>query len=132
MILNCTNHTVTEKQIIMGIIEPDKEDKEILTKTITFEEIPDKKTLEKAASLVASMVKKYNCKAGMIGGAPYLQGYLEKELFDKGLKVAFAFSKRVSKEEHLPDGSVKKEMVFDSSNTLIKDAEGNIEIISCE
>jgi len=129
-ILNCTNHAVTENQILMGIVEPEEQDKKIISDVITFHDLPTEESIKRACDGVVSMVKKYSCDAAMIGGAPFLQGYLEESLFNEGLCAAFAFSKRIVKERKLEDGSVEKVSVFDSSDTIVKQADGSIFYVS--
>ena len=48
----------------------------------------------------------------MIGGAPWLSEPLERALKREGFRPVYAFSKRISVEETLPDGTVKKTQVF--------------------
>lgn len=50
--------------------------------------------------------------AVMLGGAPWLMPALEKAAHLASLSVCYAFSKRVSEEQHQPDGSVRKVNVF--------------------
>lgn len=49
----------------------------------------------------------------MVGGAMYLISALEKALTEQGITPVYSFSKRVSKEEQMPDGTVKKTTVFE-------------------
>ncbi len=50
--------------------------------------------------------------AVMLGGAPWLMPALEKAAHLMGLSVCYAFSKRVSEEQHQPDGTVRKVNTF--------------------
>ena len=131
-ILNCTNHNVTEKQIRMGIIEPDSEDKMKLQASITFDLPFSMEDIDAACTNVVTLTKKYDCTAAMIGGAPFLQGYLEQALFSEDLCAAFAFSRRRSEEKRFSDGTIKKIAFFDTSNTIIKEPNANFYIINAD
>ena len=48
----------------------------------------------------------------MIGGAPYLMSALENALMAVGIKPLYSFSERVSMEETIADGTVRKTNVF--------------------
>ena len=128
-ILKCTNHRSTPKQLAMGIIDPSDNDGELLRNAITYDELPTLEQINRTCQTIVNLVKKYGCDAAMLGGAPFLAGYEEEALFRCGLSVAFAFTKRIVKEEVLQDGSVKKTSLFDSSDTIIKHPDGTLEII---
>ena len=49
----------------------------------------------------------------MIGGAPYLMERLAKRLREFEITPLYALTERVSVEETLPDGSVRKTAVFE-------------------
>ncbi len=123
MILNLTQHNVTDEQKAQLVVEP-RMTKEKIKKLLTFEEIPTKEEIEVRATKLAEIaVSEASMYAGdtdnmiwitrvMIGGAPYLMGALEKALRECGFTPVYAFSKRESEEIPQPDGSVKKIQVF--------------------
>ena len=71
--------------------------------------------MEKRARELAWLAEAYRSEGitkVMIGGAPYFMSTLEKVLKEHGFTPLYAFSKRESIEEKMPDGSVKKVQVF--------------------
>ena len=115
-ILNLTQHRATQEQLKDGVIEPTDNDKEVIKSYLTFNDIPSQKNIKIRAKALSDIAFKYNIEQGiqkvLIGGAPYLMSSLERSLLAKGLTPVYAFSKRVSKEITLPDGSVEKKMIF--------------------
>lgn len=109
-ILNLTQHLATPDQISAGVVEP--KDKESIIKALTFDSLPSKKDIRKRAILIASIALGEGVGAAMIGGAPYLMSALEKELQQRNITPLYAFSIRDTIEECLPDGTVKKVIVF--------------------
>lgn len=63
-------------------------------------------------TLTPTHLNSYYGVAVMLGGAPWMMPALEKVAHLRGLSVCYAFSKRVSEEQHQPDGSVKKVNTF--------------------
>lgn len=111
-IINLTQHICTEEQKAQGVFEPKPEDKEVIKKLLTFNEIPSAEEIHKSAAFLTKFAKTYEVKEAMIGGASYLMSSLEEELYNQGIEPLYSFSVRESKEEHLSDGSVKKVNVF--------------------
>jgi len=115
-ILNMTQHAPTKEQKEAGVIEPTGEDKEVIKSYLTFNSLPNKRNIKIRAKALSDIAFKYHLENGirkvLIGGAPYLMSSLERSLIAKGLTPVYAFSKRVSKEITLPDGSVEKKMLF--------------------
>jgi hypothetical protein len=64
------------------------------------------------ALLASVLLKKYDCGAILVGGAPFFMSVLESALRSFGIAFCYAFSKRVTQEESLEDGSVRKTHVF--------------------
>ena len=120
VILNCTQHKATYDQInkgVMDIVVPYIRKK--VVDLITFEEIPTQEILKYQANTLANYLIEINkthyqnqINKVMIGGAPYFMSHLEKALKNAGFTPVYAFSKRVCKEEHQPDGTVKKTFFF--------------------
>ena len=111
-ILNLTQHKATPEQVAQGVVDlPEKLHNE-LTKLLTFEELPTITELKWRSTLITLIAKTKNCTRAMIGGAPYLMSHLEGALMQAGIRPLYAFSLRESKEEQMPDGSVKKINVF--------------------
>ena len=123
MILNLTQHNVTDEQKAQLVVEP-RMTKEKIKKLLTFEEIPTKEEIESRATKLAEIaVSEASMYAGetdnvvwitrvMLGGAPYLMGALEKAVRECGFTPVYAFSQRESEEITQPDGSVRKVQVF--------------------
>ena len=116
MILNFTQHDATPEQLSAGVVEPDAHNKERIRQLLTFEQIPAKSELRLRATncavLASVLMKKYECDAVMIGGAPYFMSHLESALRLFRVRFCYAFSSRVADEQIQPDGSVKKVNVF--------------------
>jgi len=128
-ILNLTQHVATPEQSKAGVFEPSAEDKIMIQKILTFEEIPsigDMKSRAYELSQIVSkiyndidIVEEYNHfdwveteRTAMIGGAPYFMSVLEEGLKHEGVKPVYAFSKRESVDQIQPDESIRKVAVF--------------------
>mgnify|MGYP000849113700 FL=1 len=123
MILNLTQHVITDEQKAQLVVEP-RMTKAKIQKLLTFEEIPTREEIEaRAKELARIATSEASMYAGdtdnriwitrvMIGGAPYLMSALEKALRESGFTPVYAFSKRESEEIPQPDGSVRKIAVF--------------------
>ena len=119
MILNLTQHAATSAQIDAGVVDLDSPELARLVEALTFESLPtvaqiDARAAEIAglAVLQASFVGKASVAAGMIGGAPWFMAPLERALRKVGIMPIYAFSVRESTEQKLPDGSIRKVMIF--------------------
>lgn len=110
MILNLTQHYATVEQVNAGVIEP--EDKDLVKDILEFKTIPTKTDMVWRAIDLVNLVKKSGCTKVMIGGAPFFMCTLEAYLIDNDILPMYAFSERVSSEEVLPDGSIKKVSSF--------------------
>ena len=115
-ILNFTQHEATPEQVSAGVVEPDAHSKERIRQLLTFEQIPAKSELRLRATncavLASVLMKKYECDAVMVGGAPYFMSHLESALRLFRVRFCYAFSSRAAEEQMQPDGSVKKVNVF--------------------
>jgi hypothetical protein len=113
-ILNLTQHNATPEQIEEGVFEPSN--KKAVQDSLTFDELPTSDILRGRAKSLADyayhICKANNAKSAMIGGAPFFMAQLEYALVDAGIRPLYAFSKRVSSEIQMPDGSVKKTVEF--------------------
>ena len=110
MVLNLTQHQATQEQVNAGVVEP--ADKQQVQKLLTFDRLPSNHDLVFSANELAKIASKSGCRRIMIGGAPFFMPVLEGALRREGLLTVYAFSERVSVEETLPDGSVRKTNVF--------------------
>lgn len=113
-ILNLTQHPATSEQLEAGVIDLSAADRALLAQALTFQELPDHNTLEARACSIAMMAAGHSsgAKSAMIGGAPYFMEYLERALWEGGIRPLYAFSRRESVEQTRPDGSVEKINVF--------------------
>ena len=106
---NLTQHIATSEQIENGIIEPNPEVKEKIKKLLTFDKLPTIPEMQKRAKKLMKIIEsEFKDEYIMIGGAPYFMSILEDELIHWGYTPIYSFSKRVSKEIIMEDGTVKK------------------------
>lgn len=112
MILNLTQHPASQEQASAGVQDLPGGLAAWLRRLLTFEEIPSALDLERRAASVTAIAAKQEARAAMIGGAPFFMAPLQAALRERGIKPLFAFSRRESREETLPDGSTKKVAMF--------------------
>ncbi len=110
MVLNLTQHQATQEQVNAGVVEP--ADKQQVQQLLTFDRLPSNHDLVISANELVKIAAKSGCRKVMIGGAPFFMPVLEGALRREGLLAVYAFSERVSVEETLPDGSVRKTNIF--------------------
>lgn len=115
-VLNLTQHESTAEQKSDGVFDLHPEHREKIRELLTFDELPSAEDIvdaaDTAADLAADVAEVAGCHHVMIGGAPFLMSSLERALKNRGLTPVYAFSRRESVEEKLPDGSVRKTAVF--------------------
>jgi len=112
-IINLTQHAATAEQLAAGVFDvPNEGARRELLMQLTFGDLPEDGEIVERAAAVASIAMAFGARAAMIGGAPYLMSALERELREGGITPLYAFSRRESVEEKLPDGSVRKVAVF--------------------
>ena len=109
-IINLTQHAPTPEQSAAGVANPTHWDAvKVLS---TFDEVPTYSALFFRAREIARIAKAQGATRAMIGGAPFFMRHLEDALHMQGIEALYAFSRRESVEETLPDGSVRKTNVF--------------------
>lgn len=125
-VLNLTLHKATPDQVKDGVHDLSVEDARMVGNLIVFTSIEDARSHEeryKRAAKVAGIARdaRYSgykppqtgrYMTAMIGGAPWLQGYLEGALKRVGIEPVYSFSMRDKVEEEQEDGSVRKSGVF--------------------
>src|SRR5690606_10054774 len=115
-VLNLTQHRSTDEQREAGVFDLHPQHQEKLRDLLTFNSLPSAEDIvdaaEIAADLAADVASAAGCRHVMIGGAPFLMSPLERALKERGLIPLYAFSRRESVEETMPDGSVRKTAVF--------------------
>ena len=112
-IINLTQHAATAEQLAAGVFDvPNEGARRELLMQLTFGDLPEDGEIVERAEALASIAMAFGARAAMIGGAPYLMSTLERELREGGITPLYAFSRRESVEEKLPDGSVRKVAVF--------------------
>lgn len=111
-IINLTQHPATPEQKEAGVLDLDDTTGLMLKTLLTFEEIPTAKDLLLRAQQIAVIAKGTFAKKAMIGGATFFMIYLHVALMREGITPVYAFSRRESVEERLPDGTVKKSSIF--------------------
>lgn len=114
-IINLTQHEATPEQVQAGVLGRSPEMADAIRESLTFDNLPKEGWLEFTAECLtqyAIMLKEEHGLEGevavMIGGAPFLMEELAQALRYAGFKPCYAFSKRVSVEKTLPDGTVQK------------------------
>jgi hypothetical protein len=116
-ILNLTQHKASKEQIESGVIDPISQ--ELIQDLITFNELPTQEEMEKRADKLAEIAENHNCKKALIGGAPYFMSTLESIFEFRGIATYYAFSKRISEEKVMEDGSVLKTQIFKHSGFFV-------------
>ena len=114
-IVNLTQHIATADQVKAGVVEPTAEQKAVIVSALNFSEIPNVHDMKIKSDELASIMSQYDPDLSgdvkfMIGGAPYLMAALVD--WAPVYEMVFAFSERISEEQHMPDGSVRKVNVF--------------------
>ena len=109
-IVNLTQHAVSDEQKLAGVVEP--AEKERVKTLLTFDDLPTLEMMRERAAELADIAAAEKVDAAMIGGAPYFMAPLEVALLWKGVKPLYAFSRRETVEEQLPEGGVRKTAVF--------------------
>lgn len=111
-VINLTQHRVTPEQAKEGIFDLSEGLREKLVNLLTFPADYCREDLEKAAEAIVEIVKTVDCLRAMIGGLPAFMPVLEKALIKEGVAVCYARSERVSVDQAMPDGSVRKVATF--------------------
>ena len=116
MILNLTQHPATTEQIEAGVVDLPDSVRPALIGWLTFSQLPSREEIEDRAEALAlladSLLPEEGDPAAMIGGAPYLMAPLEAALRNQRIRPLYAFSRRESIEQVLPDGTVRKTSIF--------------------
>lgn len=113
-ILNLTQHRASEDQIREGVFDSSEISEEFeaeVKRLLTFEELPDEKTIWQRAMALADYCNELGVGTALIGGAPFFMGPLARALKFRGVNPLFAFSKRESIEKEV-DGKTVKTSVF--------------------
>ena len=116
MILNLTQHPATTEQIEAGVVDLPDSVRPALIGWLTFSQLPSREEIEDRAEALAlladSLLPEEGNPAAMIGGAPYLMAALEAALRNQRIRPLYAFSRRESIEQVLPDSTVRKTSIF--------------------
>lgn len=127
--INLTQHPASQEQLKAGVVDLPPEQRTKLQQLLTFDFEPYRlatiASVEArcgnpaigddvwyAASKIVEMAVESGHKSAMIGGALFSIGPLTKLLYDANIVPAFAYSRRESVEEKMPDGSTKKTAIF--------------------
>ena len=116
-ILNLTQHEASEDQKSEGVFDSSQVSEAFeseVKRLLTFEELPDEKTIWQRAMALADYCKELGVGTALIGGAPFFMGPLSEVLKSRGVDPLFAFSKRESIEKQV-DGKTVKTSVFKHS-----------------
>ena len=112
---NMTQHVASADQLKAGVVELNEIYKTTLLEALNFEGVPTSSDVGKAVQLMAGLMDEQEAYETeevqfMVGGAPYLMAALTQ--WAPIYRMVFACSDRVSEEQHMPDGSVRKVNVF--------------------
>ena len=105
-IVNLTQHAPTPAQVEAGVFTSQYE--AAIRSLLTFDTLPSVATVAFRARDLAKIAAASGATHALVGGAPYLMAPLEWQLRQVGIVPLYAFSERISSEEVLPDGSVRK------------------------
>lgn len=111
-VVNLTQHLSTTEQQAEGVFDLSGKDRDRLVELLTFSAQYTKADLEKSADAIVELVKAVDCHRVMIGGLPAFMPVLEATLVKAGIAVGYARSERVSVDQAMPDGSVRKVATF--------------------
>lgn len=114
-IYNLTQHTATPEQVEAGVVEVSEMQRGVLKAALNFTGVPDMDSIEKSASMMASVMNDLDPdltgEVGfMVGGYPNLMCALVQ--YAPSYQMLFACSDRVSEEVAQADGSVRKVNIF--------------------
>lgn len=120
MTLNLTQHAATPEQLSAGAVELHPATQQRVRALLTFDSIPSSAEMrERADELAGIAAGAMEIETGvadrgrvMIGGAPFFMAALETALRRHGLTPVYAFSRRESVDECMPDGSIRKTAIF--------------------
>ncbi len=124
MILNLTQHPASPEQVKAGVFDLPEGHREQLQRLLTFDELPTQGELVERAMSIVDLIdyadwhpvdpdgESPHFTSAMIGGAPFFMPVLANELAGADIQALYAFSRRESVEEPLPDGTVRKTAVF--------------------
>jgi hypothetical protein len=119
MILNLTQHPATPAQIAAGVVDLPANEREVVSKLLTFDTLPKEgEVFDRAYALAAAASESLGRMGAevfgqvMIGGASWLMSALETALRDNGIEPLYAFSIRESVEEVQANGTVRKVNTF--------------------
>ena len=121
-IINLTLDKVTPEQIEAGVVDLPDEKREKLCKLLTFDELPSNLVMCRRANSITRLLEDSARElhipliegkvCAMIGGAPFFTRFLESYIRGLWVTPCYAFSKRVSVEKQMSDGTVVKEEVL--------------------
>jgi hypothetical protein len=109
--INLTQHSATPEQLAQGVRDLEQVERVELGHLLTFDEIPSLEEMQHRAEQIYQLVPDDEQEA-MLGGAPFFMSTLEDKLLGHFIDCYYAFSRRESVEEAMPDGAVKKSSVF--------------------
>lgn len=117
IIWNLTQHLATPEQREVGVRDLPEELRQQLVEILTFDYLPDDEDLQiRCGELLVLIGSIHPMPAPgtrfMIGGAPFFMEMLSAALRHSKLRPVFAFSKRESVEQAMPDGSIRKTAIF--------------------
>jgi len=109
MKMNLTQHKATPEQECLPRTD---EQADRIRSLLTFESIPTLAEITQRANALAEIAENAGADEAMIGGAPYLVLALDPALRMKGIQPLYAFSKRISEDVKMSDGSIEKKSIF--------------------
>jgi len=117
--INLTQHLATTDQLADGVVNLSEIQRQSLIALLSFDELPEPSDTQKRAKAIAAIAKYHNATAALIGGALWLMPALIKSLTAESIEPYYAFSKRVTQEDRLSDGTIQKVTYFRHSGFIL-------------
>lgn len=121
-IINLTLDKATPEQIEAGVVDLPDAQYEKLCKLLTFDDLPSLFDICKRACAIADLLEESARQlripliegkvCAMLGGASFFMAVLESFIRGRFVRPCYAFSKRVTVEKQMPDGTVVTEVVL--------------------
>lgn len=115
VVWNFTQHLATTEQREQGVRDLPEKLRQQLVEILTFDYLPDDEDLQIRCGEILCLIGEIDTKYGqriMIGGAPFFMERLSAALRHSKYRPVFAFSRRESVEQVMPDGTVRKIAIF--------------------
>lgn len=129
-LLNLTKHSFTDDVCAyvdddyverFTLVEPDREDKELILKCHSFHGLPEYTDVYRRACDIMEVCRKYSCRFVWLGGAPYLVMILTEMAKKRNVIPVYSWSHKMYKMSVHEDGSVVYDSYRQHSGWVIMD-----------